>query len=201
MNNSFVSPISRGLPVNRKGLRACSSNHPHEFVGVSLWDSYGFIEDLNSAIFIDSSYKPNLPATERQGMNKADTLWKNPQTDLEKGAFSLPDQSPLEVAVVGLLEGLGTRSQLPNSSESIPFPDLLLPKPVVAFDLGIGSGPMFWGKDWNHPTSQAESNQLPQTPGMYPASRQAHVVVHLQKDKPGHAELGGRVPRFHRPYQ
>jgi hypothetical protein len=61
------------------------------------------------------------------------------------------------------------------------LPDLLLPQPIVPLDDRVGRGPSFGGKDGNDPAGQTEPDQLSEGPGMPAASRQAHVVVHLQK--------------------
>lgn len=95
----------------------------------------------------------------------------------------LMDQPACEIGVVGHLKGVRPGPQVPQGAEAIPLPDLLLPKAVVAFDLGVGGGLPIGHKDRDDSTGQAESNQLPQTAGMESASRQAHVVVHLDNPR------------------
>jgi hypothetical protein len=65
-----------------------------------------------------------------------------------------------------------------TGAQAIPLPDLLLQEAVVAFAPGVGGGLPLGGKDRDDSTDEAESAQLPQTAGMEPASRHAHVVVH-----------------------
>lgn len=181
MSNAFEFSTFRCPPVNRKALRSCSDDHPHEFMGISLRESKALIEYLDAALFIDSAYKPDLTSTQRQRVNQTDSLGQITQPGHKQSALPLTAQPSFEVGVVGLLEGLRTRPQLSKRAESIPLPDLLLPKPVVALDQGIGGGPSLGSKDRDHPAGQTEPDQLPQTSTMHPASRQAHVVVHLQK--------------------
>jgi len=181
MSNSFESPMWGIPPVYREALGSSSDNHPHEFMGVSLREPNRFVEDLDLAVFIDSPYKPDLPPAEGQRVNPTDLLGQIAQPDLEQNAFFLADQSLFEVSIVGLLKGLRTLAELPQRAESIALPDLLLPKPIVALDQSVGGGLSLGGKDCNDPTGQTEPNQLPHSSGVHPTSRQAHIVVHLQK--------------------
>ena len=172
----------RGIPpVYREALGSRPDNHSHKFMGVSLGEPNRFVEDLDLAVFIDFPYKPDLTPTEGQRVSPTDLLGRIAQPGLEQSALSLADQPPFEVSIVGLLKGLGTLAKLPQRAESIALPDLLLPKPIVALDQGIGGGPSLGGKDRNDPTGQTEPNELPQSSGMHPTSRQTHIVVHLQK--------------------
>lgn len=181
MSHSLESPMWGIPPVYREALGSRSDNHPHEFMGVSLREPNRFVEDLDLAVFIDSPYQPDLPPAERQRMNPTDLLGQIAQPNVEQNALSLADQSLLEVRIVGLLKGLGTLAKLPQRAESIALPDLLLPKPIVALDQGIGCGPSLGGEDRDHPAGQTEPDQLPHSSGVHPTSRQAHIVVHLQK--------------------
>ncbi len=183
MSNSFESSMWGIPPVYREALGSGSDNHPHEFMGVSLREPNRFVEDLDLAIFIDSPYKPDLAPTEGQRVSPEDLLGQIAQRGLEQSALSLTDQPSFEVSIVGLLKGLGMLAKVPQRAESIALPDLLLPKPIVALDQGIGGGPSRWGKDRNDPAGQTEPNQLPQTSRMHPTSSQTHIVVHLQESR------------------
>ncbi len=88
------------------------------------------------------------------------------------------DQPASEIRIGGNLKGMRADPQVSQGAEAIPLPDLLLPEAVVAFDLSVGGGLPLGRKDRDDSTGQAESDQVPQTARMEPASRQAHVVVH-----------------------
>lgn len=181
MSNSFEWSMFGGPPVNREDLGSSSDNHPHEFMSVALGETNGLVENLDLAIFIDPADKPDLTTTQWHRVNPPNRLEKISQRCLEQSPLAVAYQPSSEVAVVGTLESFGALPQLPKRAESIPLPDLLLPKSVVALDQGIGCGPSLGGEDRDHPAGQTEPDQLPQTARMHPASRQAHVVVHLQK--------------------
>ena len=154
---------------------------PHKLMGVSLRKPNGFIENLNTSLFIDSPYKPDLTSTKRQGVNKTDPLGQISQTNSDESGFPLTDQPSFQVGVVGFLKGLRVLAQCVQRPEPIPLPDFLLPEPIVTLDGRIGGGPSLGGKDRDHPTGQTEPDQLADTSGMHPATGQAHIVVHLQK--------------------
>lgn len=181
MSNSFEWSMFGGPPVNREDLGSSSDNRPHEFMSVALGELNGLVENLDLAIFIDPADKPDLTTTQWHRVNPTHRLGKISESCLEQSAFPLAYQPSSEVAVVGALESFGAFPQLPKRAESIPLPDLLLPKSVVALDQGIGSGPSLGGEDRNDPASQTEPDNLSETARMHPPSRQAHIVVHLQK--------------------
>jgi hypothetical protein len=181
MSNSHEPGLPSRFTVNRQGLWPCPNNPPNEFMRVSLRKPDRFVEDFDVAIFIDSPDKPDLAATERQRVLQPNPLGQTAQTGTKQRRFSLADQPAFQVGVVGVLERLRLCPQLLERSEAIPLPDLLLPQPIVPLDDRVGGGPPLGGKDWNDPAGQTEPDQLPEGPGMLPASRQTHVVVHLQK--------------------
>lgn len=181
MSNSFEWSMFGGPPVNREDLGSGSDNHPHEFMSVALGETNGLVENLDLAIFIDPADKPDLTTTQWHRVNPPHRLGKISQRCLEQSPLALAYQPSSEVAVVGALESFGALPQLPKRAESIPLPDLLLPKSVVALDQGIGSGPSLGGEERNDPAGQTEPDKLSETARMHPPSRQAHIVVHLQK--------------------
>lgn len=183
MSNSLEPGLPGRFTVKRQGLRSCPNNPPNEFMRVSLRKPDRFVEDFDVAIFIDSPDKPDLAATERQRVLQPNPLGQTAQTGTKQRRFSLADQPAFQVGVVGVLERLRLCPQLLERSEAIPLPDLLLPQPIVPLDDRVGGGPPLGGKDWNDPAGQTEPDQLPEGPGMLPASRQTHVVVHLQKSR------------------
>ncbi len=181
MSDSFEWSMFGGPPVNREDLGSRSDNHPHEFMSVSLGEPNGLVENLDLAIFIDPADKPDLTTTQWHRVNPTHRLGKISQRCFEQSPLALAYQPSSEVAVVGALESFGALPQLSKRAESIPLPDLLLPKSVVALDQSIGSGPSLGSEDRNDPAGQTEPNKLSQSARMHPASGQAHIVVHLQE--------------------
>jgi hypothetical protein len=88
------------------------------------------------------------------------------------------DRPACEIGFGGHLKVVRPGHQVRQGAEAIPLPDLLLQEAVVAFAPGVGGGLPLGGKDRDDSTDEAESAQLPQTAGMEPPSRHAHVVVH-----------------------
>ena len=180
MRKTFKFSIWGRPPVHREGLGACSDDHPHELVSGSCGKPNRLVENLESAVFINAPYEPDLSPTERQRVSKTEALRQRSHTGLQESPVALADQSPSQVGIVGPLKGARMFLKLHQGPKSIPLPGLLLPQPVVTLDGRIGGGPPLWGKNRNDPTGHTKPDQLSQTPGMHPTSCQAHVVVHLQ---------------------
>ena len=152
MRNTFTFPLCRRSPVHRKSLGTRSDDHPDEFVSVAFGEPKGLVENLDRAIFRDPPDKPALSTAERQRVSPAEVLGQGAHTDLAQPLRALTGEPSFEVTIVRQLKRVRPLPEVPQGTEPISLPDLLLPQSVVAFDSGIGGGPPLGGKDGHHTT-------------------------------------------------
>jgi|GEM_PF-5935922 len=155
MHDPFdASLLGRG-PVYLKGLRAGPNDHADKLLGIACGELNRFVEHLDVAVFIDFPDHPDLSATEWQRVGHTERRGQRAPRASQARVLPLTDQPACEIGVVGHLKGVRPRSQVPQGTEAIPLPDLLLPEAVVAFDLGIGGGLPLGRKDRDDSIGQA----------------------------------------------